>query len=116
MSDVQDFYIRERGATAGTATKLVCIKVPKICCGKKIQVYHYANSLSSTSNGCSHMMTYNGIWQAYMVDKIHLSGQVRSISSTGLTCKSCKNYCPYADVSNQADGSFKCYSCRHPMK
>src|SRR5574338_1268036 len=34
-------------------------------------------------------------------------------SKNGMTCKACKEHYPYAEESNQIDGSFKCWSCRN---
>lgn len=30
----------------------------------------------------------------------------------GINCDKCNEYYPYAEESNQRDGTFKCYSCR----
>ncbi len=38
---------------------------------------------------------------------------VKRRSKNGLTCKTCTEHYPYAEESNQADGSFKCWSCRN---
>lgn len=120
MSDVQDFFIYDGGTGyQKSGVKLVCIKVPKICCGKTIKVLHHVGFASSVGAGplsdvCKHMQTYNGIWKAYMIDKIHTSTHGKGCA--GLSCKACNNFCPYVDAPNQSDGSFKCYSCRHPME
>lgn len=34
-------------------------------------------------------------------------------SKNGYTCKACGEHYPYAEESNQKDGSFKCWSCRN---
>ena len=33
--------------------------------------------------------------------------------ASGMTCKFCGEFYPYADKANQVDGSFKCFGCRH---
>lgn len=35
------------------------------------------------------------------------------VKSSGLTCKNCRDFFPYAEESNQEDGSFKCWGCRN---
>lgn len=38
---------------------------------------------------------------------------VKRKKSSGLTCEKCGEFYPYAEEPNQADGSFRCWACRH---
>ena len=115
--DLQDFwcYDYSTGAHTGKVTK---IRIPKICpqCNRPISVRdegtdsagnHYADSIN---NACNHLISYKYIWHDFVVDKIHLKNKSTNKSS-GMVCKSCKNYNEYAEP-NQNDGTFRCYGCR----
>lgn len=39
--------------------------------------------------------------------------ETKAAASKGQTCKRCNEFYEYADKPNQADGSFKCFSCRN---
>lgn len=50
---------------------------------------------------------------SYLAHTISEFGYLQTnIDKPGKTCTSCKEFYPYADQNNQADGSFKCYGCR----
>ena len=33
--------------------------------------------------------------------------------NNGMVCCKCQDFCPYIEEPNQADGTFKCWSCRN---
>jgi len=116
MSDVdtQEFLCWEQGDVS--THKIVKINIPKVCCGiKLIKISCGANKPDELDMACDHCFTYKGLWTNYYVKKIHITSGQTIVSQDnikyGYSCNKCKEYNQYA-ISNQDDGTFKCYSCR----
>lgn len=81
---VQDFRI----FTDGNAVPLVTIKIPLECCGVKMEILPGTPEDEFNrfvgKERCEHCKSYPGIWQAYVVDKIHFNGtRPRKVSMRG---------------------------------
>lgn len=119
MIEEQDFIIYEKGVGG---FPLTTIKIPKECCGIKIEVLHSSiGQPDYLKSSCNHSPYYTSIWNNYHIKKIHIPIDmetavevIKAPITYGHNCTGCKQYSDYA-APNQNDGTFKCYGCRHPM-
>lgn len=119
MVEEQDFVMYE---SADSSKYLIKIKIPKECCGTKISIVRGNGTWADTfMSSCKHCDTYPKVWSNYHVKKIHIPIDmetsvevIKTPITYGHNCTGCKQYSDYA-APNQDDGTFKCYSCRHPM-
>ena len=109
---LQDFLCPENGDLRN-GCKIITIKIPKICCGKKIVISKGSSSYGEDHFIDGHCVTHLGyypkIWKYFVEDKIQYKPPYLIVN--GHSCLRCKEFNPYA-ISNQSDGTFICYSCR----
>jgi len=124
MITLLDFLIPENGVELNPGHKIVCIKVPSLCCGKPTTTIKRETLLKSgiadfiKKGSCkNHLGSWTSVWEHFgpngkslhLITKFDLKNW--EVISSGCSCVRCNLFNEYA-VPNQKNDTYKCFECR----
>lgn len=112
MDDTQDFWIYKDANPATASITRIFIRNNCEICGCKLTVCTAMYSLVSfLDSNCEHYETFTDIWEKRITD-VCTTPQPKVIEkSYGISCYSCKEFFPHAEVPLE-NVDFKCWNCR----